>query len=143
MDEWLKSAGITLLRDEYVLIDDSFYIYGRPDYQKPGRGIDKRKTPQEVTENLDKSKPIIVIDHQPRELGELADAGVDVDLCGHTHDGQVFPGNMTIKLMWENACGYLKMGNMHNIVTSGVGLFGPNMRVGTDAEICPIHIVFK
>ena len=143
MDEWLKSAGITLLRDEYVLIDDSFYIYGRPDYQKPGRGIDKRKTPQEVTENLDKSKPIIVIDHQPRELGELADAGVDVDLCGHTHDGQVFPGNLTIKLMWENACGYLKKGNMHNIVTSGVGLFGPNMRVGTDAEICPIHIVFK
>lgn len=143
MDEWLKSAGITLLRDEYVLIDDSFYIYGRPDYQKPGRGIDKRKTPQEVTENLDKSKPIIVIDHQPRELGELADVGVDVDLCGHTHDGQVFPGNLTIKLMWENACGYLKKGNMHNIVTSGVGLFGPNMRVGTDAEICPIHIVFK
>ena len=43
MDEWLKSAGITLLRDEYVLIDDSFYIYGRPDYQKPGRGIDKEK----------------------------------------------------------------------------------------------------
>ena len=75
-------------------------------------------------------------------LGELADAGVDIDLCGHTHDGQMFPGNLTIKLMWENACGYLQKGKMHNIVTSGVGLFGPNMRVGTKAEICPITIYF-
>ena len=143
MDEWLDNAGIKLLQDDYVLIDDSFYIYGRPDYQKPGRGIDKRKSPSEITENLDKSKPIIVLDHQPRELGELADAGVDVDLCGHTHNGQLFPGNPLIKLFWENACGYLKKGNMHNIVTSGVGLFGPNMRIGTNAEICPVHIIFK
>lgn len=143
MDEWLKSAGIKLLQDDCVLIDDSFYLYGRPDYQKPGRGIERRKTPGEITENLDKSKPIIVIDHQPRELSELADAGVDADLCGHTHDGQVFPGNLTVRMFWKNACGYLKVGNMHNIVTSGVGLFGPNMRVGTDAEICPIRIMFK
>ena len=91
---------------------------------------------------MDKNKPIIVLDHQPKELQELADAGVDIDLCGHTHDGQMFPGNLTIKLMWENACGYLQKGKMHNIVTSGVGLFGPNMRVGTKAEICPITIHF-
>jgi predicted MPP superfamily phosphohydrolase len=45
--------------------------------------------------------------------------------------------------MWENACGYLKKDQMHNIVTSGIGLFGPNMRVGTGAEICPITIRFN
>lgn len=143
MDEWLKSADIKLLRDEYVLIDNSFYVYGRPDYKKPGRGISKRKTPQEITADMDKTKPIIVIDHEPNELAELSAAGVDADLCGHTHDGQMFPGNLTINLFWENACGYLKKGAMHNIVTSGVGLFGPNMRVATKAEICPIHITFK
>ena len=55
MDEFLEKAGITLLRDEYVLIDDSFYLYGRPDYERPGRGIDKRKTPQEITEGMDVS----------------------------------------------------------------------------------------
>ena len=59
------------------------------------------------------------------------------------HDGQLFPGNLMIKLMWENACGYLKKDNMHSIVTSGVGLFGPNMRVGTKSEICDIMIHFK
>ncbi len=143
MDEFLEKADITLLRDEYVLIDDSFYLYGRPDYERPGRGIDERKSAQEITADMDLSLPVLVIDHEPRELQELADAGVDADLCGHTHDGQLFPGNLTIKLMWENACGYLKEGSMHNIVTSGVGLFGPNMRVGTKSEICDILIHFS
>ena len=143
MDEFLEKAGITLLRDEYVLIDDSFYLYGRPDYERPGRGIDARKSAQEIIADKDLSLPVLVIDHEPGELQELADAGVDADLCGHTHDGQLFPGNLTIKLMWENACGYLKKGDMHSIVTSGVGLFGPNMRVGTKSEICDIMMHFK
>ena len=143
MDEFLEKAGITLLRDEYVLIDDSFYLYGRPDYERPGRGIDARKSAQEIIADMDLSLPVLVIDHEPGELQELADAGVDADLCGHTHDGQLFPGNLTIKLMWENACGYLKKGDMHSIVTSGVGLFGPNMRVGTKSEICDIMMHFK
>ena len=142
MDEFLKDANITLLRDEGERIDGKFYLYGRPDAHRPGRGIETRKTPDEITADMDKNKPIIVLDHQPKELQELADAGVDIDLCGHTHDGQMFPGNLTIKLMWENACGYLQKEKMHNIVTSGVGLFGPNMRVGTKAEICPITIYF-
>ena len=92
---------------------------------------------------MDVSLPVLVIDHEPRELQELADTGVDVDLCGHTHDGQVFPGNIVIRFFWENPCGYLKKGNMHNIVTSGVGLFEPNMRVGTKSEICDVSICFN
>lgn len=143
MDQFLADAGITLLRDEYVLIADSFYLYGRPDAAKPGRGITERKTPKEVTADFDLSKPILVMDHEPKELQELADAGVDVDLSGHTHDGQLFPMNLTCRLIWENSAGILQKGNMYSIVTSGVGLFGPNMRVGTIAEICPITITFQ
>ena len=143
MDQLLEKSNIKLLRDEGVLIEDSFYIYGRPDYKRPGRGIKERKTPQEIVSQLDTEKPIIVVDHEPSELEELATAGVDMDLCGHTHDGQLFPGNITVNLLWENAYGYLKKGNMHNIVTSGVGLFGPNMRVGTKAEITAIDVTFK
>lgn len=143
MDEFLEKADIQLLHDKGVLIDDSFYLYGRPDYHRPGRGIEERKTPEEITGDMDHSKPIIIIDHEPKELQELADAGVDLDLCGHTHDGQMFPGNLTINFMWENACGYLQKDQMHNIVTSGVGVFGPNMRVGTKAEICKIKVNFQ
>ena len=143
MDAFLEKAGITLLRDEGLLVDDSFYLYGRPDMHRPGRGIQKRKTPEEITEGMDKRLPIIVIDHEPAELDELAAAGVDVDLCGHTHNGQTFPGNLTIRLMWENAYGYLQKGQMHNIVTSGVGVFGPYIRVGTKAEICAVRVKFN
>ena len=74
---------------------------------------------------------------------ELANAGVDLDLCGHTHDGQTFPGNLTARLFWENICGYLRKGDMHNIVTSGVGVFGPDMRLGTRSEICSITVRFR
>ena len=143
MDAFLEKAGIRLLREEGVLIDEAFYLYGRPDYGRPGRGIRVRKTPAQLTEGMDLSRPVIVIDHQPRELQELADAGVDLDLCGHTHDGQTFPGNLTARLFWENICGYLQKGNMHNIVTSGVGVFGPDMRLGTRSEICVITVRFS
>lgn len=142
MDELLEKASIRLLRDEGVLIDDLFYVYGRPDYERSGRGIEVRRTPAEITAEMDASKPILVIDHEPRELQELADAGVDLDLCGHTHDGQMFPANIITDLMWENSCGYLKKGNMHSIVTSGIGVFGPFMRVGTKSEICMIEVNF-
>ncbi|MGI6005908.1 MAG: metallophosphoesterase [Ruminococcus sp.] len=143
MDEFLEKAGITLLQDEAVLIENEIYLYGRPDASRPGRGIEERKSPKEITDDMDLSRPVFVIDHQPRELQKLADAGVDLDLCGHTHDGQIFPGNILTSIMWENSCGYLKKDDMHNIVTSGVGVFGPNMRVGTKAEICSITVHFE
>ena len=92
---------------------------------------------------MDKCKPIFVLEHQPKQLEELDSAGVDMQLCGHTHDGQLFPGNLTVKLFWENPCGYLKKGNLNNIVTSGVGVWGPAMRVGTDSEICVITVHFE
>ncbi len=143
MDEFLEEAGIELLRDEFVMINDEIYLYGRPDAARPGRGIETRKSPGKITEGMDLSRPVFVIDHQPKELQELAAAGADLDLCGHTHDGQMFPGNILTAAMWENSCGYLKKGGMHNIVTSGVGVFGPNMRVGTIAEICSITVHFE
>ena len=143
MDEFLEKANIKLLRDEKTLINNNIYLYGRPDYTKLGRGITKRKTPEEITKDMKQEKPIIVIDHQPKELDELSKAGVDLDLSGHTHDGQLFPGNILTKIMWENSCGYLKKNNMHSIVTSGVGLYGPNMRVGTKPEITTIKVNFK
>lgn len=144
MDEFLKKCNFNLLCDEYVLIDDSFYLYGRPDYEKPGKNIITRKTAREITKDLDLSKPVIVIDHEPRELDELALSGVDIDLCGHTHDGQFFPMNLTSRyITWENSAGLLYKDNMANIVTSGVGLFGPNIRIGTQAEVCEITVKFE
>lgn len=143
MKKFLEDSNIHILEDESVLINDQFYVIGRKDASLTEKIDETRKAPAQLTEKLDRDKPIIMIDHQPKELQELADAGVDLDLCGHTHDGQTFPGNFTIKLMWENPCGLLIKDNMTNITTSGAGVWGPAMRIGTDSEICSINIQLK
>lgn len=143
MKKFLKNSNIHILEDESILINDQFYVIGRKDASLTEKIHETRKAPAQLTEKLDRDKPIIMIDHQPKELQELADAGVDLDLCGHTHDGQTFPGNFTIKLMWENPCGLLIKDNMTNITTSGAGVWGPAMRIGTDSEICSINIQLK
>ena len=143
MKKFLKNSNIHILEDESVLINDQFYVIGRKDVSLTEKIHETRKAPAQLTEKLDRDKPIIMIDHQPKELQELADAGVDLDLCGHTHNGQTFPGNFTIKLMWENPCGLLSKDNMTNITTSGADVWGPVMRIGTDSEICSINIQLK
>ena len=143
MTSFLEKANIKLLRDESLLIDDSFYLVGRIDYHKYGMKVEKRKTIEELVSSFDKSKPIILIDHEPYELEKIAKVGVDLDLSGHTHNGQMFPSNVFIKFIWKNPHGLLKVDNMYSAVTSGVGVYGPNMRVGTTAEVMVLDLSFK
>ncbi len=143
MEQLLRDANIHLLTDEAELIDEKFYVVGRNDSSRTHKLGGQRLSPAQLTKDLDLDKPVIFIDHQPKQLQETADAGADLDLCGHTHDGQIFPGNLFIHLFWENSFGYLKKDKMHNIVTSGVGVWGPDMRVGTNCEICPITVHFQ
>lgn len=120
-----------------------FYLTGRKDPSRCRKMDDTRKSPSQLTKSLDLRRPVIFMDHQPGDLDEVASSGTDLDLCGHTHDGQLFPLNIITSLVWENSCGYLKKGNMHNIVTSGVGIWGPNMRTATNSEICAITVHFS
>lgn len=142
MTNFMKECDIKLINDESVLINDEFYLVGRRDTDKPGTEDGTRAEISELTKDLDKTKPIFVLSHEPDELQKTADAGADIDFSGHTHDGQLFPGNLTIGLFWENPCGMIKKDNMYSIVTSGVGVYGTFMRVGTDAEICSVDIDF-
>lgn len=142
MTNFMKECNIKLINDESVLINDEFYLVGRRDTDKPGTEDGTRAEISKLTKDLDKTKPIFVLSHEPDELQKTADAGADIDFSGHTHDGQLFPGNLTIGLFWENPCGMIKKDNMYSIVTSGVGVYGTFMRVGTDAEICSVDIDF-
>lgn len=142
MTNFMKECNIKLINDESVLINDEFYLVGRRDTDKPGTEDGTRAEISELTKDLDKTKPIFVLSHEPDELQKTADAGADIDFSGHTHDGQLFPGNLTRGLFWENPCGMIKKDNMYSIVTSGVGVYGTFMRVGTDAEICSVDIDF-
>lgn len=143
MENFLGKSNIKLLKDEAVQIDDGFYLIGRLDCKRPGTSDGTRKAIKELTANLDQRKPIIMMDHEPYELQEAADAGVDLNLSGHTHDGQIFPGNLLMPFLWENPYGYLKKDNMHSIVTSGIGVWGPAMRVATTGEIAVINVKFN
>ncbi len=142
MDAFIKELGWKHLRDEVALVENSFYIIGRADEERPGRGIEERADIETLMQETDQTKPVLILDHEPKELKKQAMAGADLCLNGHVHDGQVFPGNIVTSLMWENSCGYRQIGYMHSIVTSGVGIWGPPMRLGTDSEICQITVHF-
>lgn len=146
MTKFLYDSGITLLADESIEIENKFTIIGRLDLSKPGTDNEKRKKIDEF--KFDKSKLVIDIDHEPAELQETADAGIDLDLCGHTHNGQFFPLTAFIGLLWENPAGYMQKtaadGHiMHNIVTEGVGVYGPFMRTFSHSEIVEINVRFN
>lgn len=143
MQDFVEDCGMKLLYDDSVLVDDKFYIVGRRDRDKPGTEDGSRADIDELTGDLDKTKPVFVIAHEPDELQETADAGADIDFSGHTHDGQLFPLTVIVRTIWENPCGVLKKDNMTSVVTSGVGVYGPFMRVGTRAEICRVKVKFN
>lgn len=142
MDNMMRDANITVMEDETLLIDDSFYLIGRLDYSKNGFGTNERMDIEDLLEGVDQSKPIILMDHEPKELDRIAEAGVDLDLSGHTHDGQMWPMNLTNRVVWENNYGMLIKGNMYSIVTSGLGVYGPSMRVATDSEVVVVDVNF-
>ena len=144
MDKFFSDCGFTVLADEVVSIaGGEVQICGRLDGEKAGDGTAFRKSPGELLTGVDKTKPVIVLQHEPVEFALIKEAGGDLALCGHTHDGQIFPGNLIVPLFNENGYGYKNVGGLETVVTSGVGFYGPPMRVGTDSEIMVIDLHFK
>lgn len=140
--EFFRQANIHLLEDQTVLVEGAFYLTGRQDPQRQQRLGQSRLSPQELLGDLDQDKPILVIDHQPKELDQLAAAGADVVLSGHTHNGQLFPGTLVVRMGWENPYGLVRVGKMTSCVTQGAGVWGPAMRVGTQNEIMVLTLEF-
>jgi predicted MPP superfamily phosphohydrolase len=138
----LDEAGIKVLRDEYVRVGDSFYIVGRDDRSRARYGGQGRKALAAVMAGVDRRLPVILMDHQPFALEEAAGQGVDLQLSGHTHVGQMFPNNFVTRRVFENDWGYLRDGAYQVIVSSGFGTWGPPIRVGNTPEIVDITIKF-
>ena len=143
MLDFIKKSGMVLLYDENVIINDSVNLYGRADQERPNLGNITRKESGDIFKEVDTTKPLFVLDHEPREYDELEKAGVDLMMAGHTHDGQLWPTKIATDIIWENPYGLWVKNAFHAITTSGLGLFGPNMRVGTIAEVCIIHVKFR
>jgi predicted MPP superfamily phosphohydrolase len=137
LTDFYKKAHIQLLRDSSALINNEMYIIGRDDKTNV-----QRKPLEQLMLSVDKSKPEILLDHQPAELNDAVKNNIDLQLSGHTHDGQFFPGNLIARAVFERSYGYLKKGNTQYYVSSGLGLWGPQYRIGTQSEIVVIHFKY-
>ena len=135
---WLAKTGAVHLIDSVVQPDSTFYLIGRDDYINK-----KRQALHTLMADIDTTKPIIVLDHQPWSFAEMAMNGVDLGLHGHTHNGQLWPYPLFMKLIYECPYGYHKKGPTQFYVSSGIGIAGPPYRVGTVSELVVLHIKFK
>ncbi|MBO5534731.1 MAG: metallophosphoesterase [Clostridia bacterium] len=143
MEQFMKDSGFTMLSDETVLIDGFLQLIGRVDGEKAGDGTNNRMSAAELLKGIDRTKPVLVLEHEPREYRDLKEAGADVVLSGHTHNGQFFPGNLIVPLFNENGWGYKVVDGLQTLVTAGIGYYGPPIRVGTDSEISVIRLTFQ
>lgn len=131
---FFQSCNIHLLKDEHALINNDFYVVGRDD--KSNR---QRKYLDTLISGFDADKPIILLDHQPFLLVQAAALEIDFQFSGHTHNGQFFPVNLMVDKMYEKAYGYVKRDLTHVYVSSGLGIWGPQYRIGTQSELVVIE----
>jgi predicted MPP superfamily phosphohydrolase len=143
-DEWIEhlgKLGVRVLRNERVRIggDDGFDLAGIDDHSSGvhGHGSDLAK----ALAGRDVERPCVLLAHQPRGI-ELADKlGVDLQLSGHTHGGQLFPWNIMVRLQQPFVAGLHKLTRAQIYVSRGTGYWGPPMRLGAPAEITEIELV--
>jgi len=135
---FFQKAGITFLCDTIVNIDNSFYLAGRYDQH-----FRQRKIIKEILDVVTLDLPIILMDHRPTEIQEVSNTSVDVQLSGHTHNGQMFPINLITNRIYELSWGYKKIRNTHFFVTSGLRLWGPQVKTAGKSEIMLIDIYFE
>ena len=143
MLEELEKGSVTLLREDYAIVDGRFIVVGRQD-GTPITSTDnlKRGSYEAIADRIGSTRlPVIVLDHNPVHIGEYGD-GVSLVLSGHTHGGQIFPLTLVTAAMYVTDHGLWQQDAQSPVllVTSGVDYWGPPMRVGSDAEIAVIDM---
>ncbi len=139
---YLVAHGVNVLRDEKIKIDNAFYVVGREDRSIRQFAGKQRKELKDLLTGIDKSFPVILMDHQPFKLNEALENEIDLQISGHTHYGQLWPLNFIIEKFYELSWGYGINGNTHYYVSCGVGGWGPPVRTGSRPEIINFKINF-
>jgi predicted MPP superfamily phosphohydrolase len=139
--KYIESLGIRVLKDEVLKIADAFYLAGRYDHDISRFTKDKRKELKELLKDIDTLLPLILLDHQPFHFEKAVECGVDLQLSGHTHHGQVWPLHFITKAIYEVSRGYKKKGETHFYVSNGFGTWGPPVRIGNRPEVVSIKLV--
>jgi predicted MPP superfamily phosphohydrolase len=138
--DWVKKAGIKVLRSEMVLTH-GIQMIGLEYMNADSQSADAHQVNQLIMEDelpkIQRSSalPLVVVHHSPVGMKYVQAAGAAAMLSGHTHGGQVFPGNVIIKSRFPMYKGRYLIDNMTLIVSQGAGTFGPMMRLGSSNEI--------
>lgn len=136
-----KEANIKMLNDDFVLINNDIILVGRQDSSYSYISGKERKTIGEIVGTEDnRYKYKIVVDHNPKYFDDTVKNNFDLQLSGHTHNGQFFPFNLVVKLSYEKAYGLLKKLNSILIVSSGAGTWGPPVKVLSKPEIVVVDL---
>ena len=140
---YLESININILRDKTLVLPNGVQLVGRDDRDNRRMGEENgRKSLKELMTGLDKTFPVIVMNHQPFNLDEAVTEGADLHLSGHTHHGQLWPFNYITKAVYELSWGYLKKGETNFYVSSGFGSWGPPVRLGNTPEVVVFNLKF-
>ncbi|NLJ43641.1 MAG: metallophosphoesterase [Bacteroidales bacterium] len=140
---YIEGKGIRLLMDEVVTIEGGIQLIGRLDRDGKRFYGKERKPLKDLIAMADTARPMILLDHQPFNLEETEKYGIDLQLSGHTHNGQMWPLNYITSRIYELSYGYMKKGNTHIIVSSGFGIWGPRVRLGSRPEVLFITLRFR
>ena len=132
---YLREHGLTVLRDSVMTLANGVQVVGRDDRSIRQFAGKERKPLAELMKGVDAERPIILMDHQPFGLGEAASAGIDLQVSGHTHHGQLWPANLITGAIYEVSWGLARIGQTHVYVSSGAGTWGPPVRLGNVPEI--------
>ena len=135
--QFYKDAGIRLLIDEAAVIDSSIVIIGRDD-----RSNFRRKPLKDLVAPTTLHSPLptlhspytMLLDHQPYDLDRAEAAGIDFQLSGHTHRGQVWPISWITDHIYECSWGRHQRGSTQYYVSSGIGIWGGKFRIGSQSE---------
>lgn len=141
--DYLKSHGMTIIRDSVIKVEEGFYLVGRDDRDKRRFSGHDRMPLEDLLKDVDRNYPVILLDHQPYYLEKAAGLGVDLQLSGHTHHGQLWPLNFITRAIYTISTGYGEVNGMHAYVSNGVGTWGPPVRIGNRPEILSLRIRFQ
>ena len=134
VQRFYRDAGIHLLRDS-LTIQGNLCIIGRDD-----RTNRYRRPLKDIVASADKTKYLILLDHQPYHLEQAEREGVDFQFSGHTHHGQIWPISLLTNTMYECAFGRHQRSSTNYYVSSGMGIWGGKFRIGTRSEYLVLTI---
>ncbi|MCL2650203.1 MAG: metallophosphoesterase [Candidatus Azobacteroides sp.] len=133
--DWIAESGMTILKDTIENIDNKLWLIGRDDKDNK-----KRKSMDELMKGFDTSKPCIMLAHRPSDIKDACEYNIPLNICGHTHAGQIFPANLFYRLFFSRSYGWSDKNGCCSYTTSGLGVSGFPLRSGSRCEVVVFNI---